>query len=320
MKSRESELSLISNIFLIATSIVTYNTIKNYSICKDFNNNHELTLVTPEIIKSKFSNKDIKRIQSLKLGKEILNFKKVMALNFDSEYLSILYNNLKSIKATESVILLKNLLLIPVGGYYKARKNKINVLKRLKKSVIDHELFHMATTIYNKKQNKAFVGFHQIDYKTKQDVGRGLNEGYTEVLTNRYFNTNNFSAHSYRVSKLFAGLLELIVGKEFMEKAYLKADLPSLITELEKYDTKENIMKFIYAWDYYIKYDMYKDSLLLFLPVKRKLRKNINECIRTIQESLIKWYSIKEKDEEKKELYSKVALHSILIKKYKKEY
>ena len=47
---------------------------------------------------------------------------------------------------------LSNLLGINIGGVYLPKKNKIIILKCLKKDVIDHELFHMASTIYDEKR------------------------------------------------------------------------------------------------------------------------------------------------------------------------
>lgn len=306
MDTQEKELNLFTQTFLIKVSDVTYNGVKNYKIYKNSNSKQVLTIETPRIIRANFTNNDYRRIQTLKLGNEILYFKKVMALNFDPKCLNILYTNLKNIEIKEKQILLM-CFIFSLGGYYIHKKNKIKILKRSKKDVLPHELFHMASSIYDKKHNKGFSGFLQIDWKTGHDIGNGLNEGYTELLTSRYFNIDDVTSDEYKTSKTFAFLLEKIVGQEFMEKSYLKANLPSLITELEKYDTIENIIRFIYAWDYYFKYSEYK-KLLLSTENKTKLKDNINECIKIIKHSLIKWYNTKEKNTEKQEFYLKYII------------
>ena len=72
-KFENDELSIITNIFIIAASIVIYNTKKNYKLYKEFNNKNKLTIQSPEVIKSSLNKDDNMRIKNLELGKEILH-------------------------------------------------------------------------------------------------------------------------------------------------------------------------------------------------------------------------------------------------------
>ncbi|MBR2832946.1 MAG: hypothetical protein IKE75_00650 [Bacilli bacterium] len=67
----------------------------------------------------------------------------------------------------------------------------------IERGVIFHELFHFAS--------------HPTNFK------RGLNEGYTEALTHRYFNKTKLA---YPDNVYYAIELEKIIGKDIMEKAY----------------------------------------------------------------------------------------------------
>lgn len=49
----------------------------------------------------------------------------------------------------------------------------------------------------------------------------------------------------YSREQIIAELVEEIVGQKVMKKSYFNADLDSLIQALTKYDTEENILKFL---------------------------------------------------------------------------
>lgn len=71
-----------------------------------------------------------------------------------------------------------------------------------------HELFHMASTVI--EDNTIFNGYLEEtvenleSFNTISERGRGLNEGYTELLSERYFN----SATQYDLERLFVKQLE----------------------------------------------------------------------------------------------------------------
>ena len=94
-------------------------------------------------------------------------------------------------------------------------------------------------------------------------IGLGLNEGYTELIANRYFSNqrtsrllkNNYDYkydlnEEYPLQVLIASKLEEIVGKTKMESLYLTANLHGLIKELEQYTSREQIDKFLSNMDF----------------------------------------------------------------------
>ena len=172
------------------------------------------------------------------------------------------------------------------SGKYKFKKNKIELIKYFKNSSINHELFHMATSFYDKNKKLEFCGFAQINLSKKEYIGCGLNEGYTELLSNRYFNEQiKFKAYSYQVCTFFASKLEEIVGKEKMEKLYMTADLYELYKYLNNFDDSCNIVTFIVVLDWMIKKVSYTNS------------KKYEKFYQLIECYLAKWYILKKKKE-----------------------
>ena len=148
----------LGKIIIFISYILTCTTITKYKIYKDFNNHSEIKILTPNKIKAIFKKEDKKRILSQNLGKEILNFKNVLEKNINKEELNLLFNNLKTLKTKEKIFFLRFFLLQFIGGNYNPKKNKINVLNFIKDEVINHELFHMATSVYDNKKKFAFCG------------------------------------------------------------------------------------------------------------------------------------------------------------------
>ncbi len=139
-----------------------------------------------------------------------------------------------------------------VLGSYRADKNRMLVSDDENEITIFHELFHMASTYYDFKTKTKYSGFCQ------NTIGKGINEGYTQLLTNR--NTEGFS-YFYLYETRIATMVEEIVGQEKMQKNYFTANLKGLIEELTKYISEEEVMKFIQALDFYQEYE-FETSLL----------------------------------------------------------
>lgn len=97
------------------------------------------------------------------------------------------------------------------------------------------------------------------------DLGRGLNEGYTQLLTERYFGSI-YGDKIYIFEVHFARMTEEIIGKSKMESLYLNANLNGLIDELKKFESKENIMRYICHLDFINKY--INDSNLFIMKKK----------------------------------------------------
>ena len=94
-----------------------------------------------------------------------------------------------------------------------------------------HELLHMTSSYISK--DKDVSGF-LTEIKTpfsKTKIGSLLNEGYTELLTKRYFKcTDN---EYYKKEVLLASRIEEFIGREEMEKAYFEGNLNYII---ERFD------------------------------------------------------------------------------------
>ena len=86
-----------------------------------------------------------------------------------------------------------------------------------------HELLHLSSLV-DDKQFKPF------------------NEGYTQLLTERYFNTNVGKTYPFQVCIMKT--IESILGKDYLEKEYFLGNLTQAIqNKLYEYESKENIVK-----------------------------------------------------------------------------
>ena len=240
----------------------------------------------PKVNYIKLNKKDINKIKKNTLGKELIKFRKKLYRNFKSENLNLLNNNIKTLKIKIKYIAPETLLSKFTSGEYKLKVNKIKLINSFKDKSLNHELFHMATSFYIKKLKLGFCGFQQINYLKNDAIGRGLNEGYTELLTKRYFNKQiEYKSYSYEICTFFAAKLEEIVGREQMEKFYINADLYGLYMYLLNFDNGSNIVTFIATLDYILVKVLFSNS------------KNYEDVFQLIECYLAKWYINKKKIE-----------------------
>lgn len=195
---------------------------------------------------------DIKRLDkkfNIQVETSINDFLKVMLSIFKEEDLPLLFSNLKTLSVKKyklnDYIFLKNF-----DAYYSSNVNTITIHKN-KLNVIYHELFHMASSFYNKDNQMIFTGFEQNNL-FKKGIGKALNEGYTQILTERYFSEK--LENVYNIEKSFAQVIEMIVGKEKMQSLYFRADLPGLINEFQNYCNNDEIIKLLNDLDILSKY------------------------------------------------------------------
>lgn len=165
---------------------------------------------------------------------------------------TLFYNNIKK-ASIESSDRINNLAIIyqlfgyRVGGM--CRENDILIFEKSTKKtqVLYHELMHLASCASN--SDLKIYGFcHMKKCFPKDCIGHGLNEGYTELLTQRYF-PDTVSFNAYLLERLLVKRLENIIGKDKMEQMYFKGNLLSLIKELEQYKTYEEIITFLRYFD-----------------------------------------------------------------------
>ncbi|MBQ9072476.1 MAG: hypothetical protein IJY25_04910 [Bacilli bacterium] len=203
------------------------------------------------ISERKFEIEKIRDKQSIpnKLRNDIDIFVNTMESKISKEKLQNLFSNIKWVK----IVLAKKLFYSQDLGYYNPVKNKI---KLFKKSLIYHELLHLSTN--DIEINDSSNGFlYELDDTI---IGEAINEGYTELLVGRYFKEKQelvkkeLKEEIYFYEKRFAYGLERIVGQEKMEKFYFDADLFSLINELKKYYSTEEVINFLVKIDFILRY------------------------------------------------------------------
>ena len=225
-------------------NIIKYNELRgNISLIKD---NKLKFLETKDFIKT---NKVYKENLNKKISniyrEKIMIFFSILEKKLPYCDFSNLNENIRNLKVKKRgnfdlYVILFDIVDLPApSSYYNIRKNQIVLDEAFEKDIM-HELLHMAS--FKKTDSYDYHGLSIYDKKDHILIGNALTEGYTELLTKRYFNGENGSY--YRETEL-ASLLEIIVGKQTMERAYFNADLMKLLNELSKYNEIDNTIDFI---------------------------------------------------------------------------
>ena len=248
-----------------------------------------------------YQNKEPNSIEK-KIDDDFAFFIKTITKEIPRENLNLFFNNYKTLKIYKSGIVRLHYSLLSrknVGALYDTIKNIIIVFPIISKhnfqsvkTTMYHEFFHMASTYYNKKNKRIFCGFSIAEYNSfgGASIGRGLNEGYTQIMAERYFNKDNIQQNlslNYLICTETLLFLEKIIGRQKMEGLYLNADFSGLIKELSQYESLENIFQFINSLDYILKQERTKKSI--------NLQKVLKEEVEKIGKFLIKCYINKEK-------------------------
>lgn len=226
----------------------------------------KFTIETPKILNKEYQ-KELDNVINNEIDEVIINFIKTIKQNQPKENLYLLSNNISTFRKNEESIIryIKNIILLTLTGYGKAggycqKKNVIVTINTSKypkkvqkyidqeqmKNILNHELLHLSSSARYEKTNmfsKMNSGFFQ--YSIGQiEIGRGINEGYTELLNERYFGEKGYTV-AYKYEMLITKIIELIIGKEKMENFYFNANLNGLIQELSKYSDIESVKEFI---------------------------------------------------------------------------
>lgn len=226
------------------------NILENITLLIKYSNNHPLAF--HKLKRKNFQNSVVTKYPSkLKTNtslqdnfeEAIARFKQVLLSYFTFQELTNFYHNLASLEVDFKNFRISNFLFNEhIVGVYKAQKNKIFITEDTFKSAIFHELFHMAST--RAEKDTIYSGFSYSSYDSV--LGKGLNEGYTELLNQRYFNPDNYA---YFYLTVIAANLEQIIGQKRMRYLYMTSNLGGLINDLRKYFSKEEILKFIASID-----------------------------------------------------------------------
>ena len=247
--------TILSTIVLSAACNYTVaKAFQGYTLRKDYRPKNITQVALPPELKEDYDSINILDIYKKDFGETIIKFATTLINRFPPEVLTNFYNNINTLKTKEGTFVIRNFL---VGnkavGRYDPKRNTIKIDGENEDITIFHELFHMASSIY--KDGIEYSGFCQINKKMGTNIGVGINEGYTELLAERYFGERDTRiTNSYQYQKFIVKQLEKIVGEEKMESLYFNSNLKGLIEELSQYDSEEEIMKFISNTDFLVKH------------------------------------------------------------------
>lgn len=220
-----------------------------------------------------------------KIKKTLENFLKIMNKNFSQEDLQILSCNIKTLKISAGDFKFENFLSpTSTTGAYSIKKNEIIIDMEEFSSTIYHELLHMSSSYY--KNGMFYSGFNRFGILSQLkliNIGKGIDECYTELLNRRYFVKDKDITASYKYQIFITSKLEEIITKTRMESLYLNADLEGLIDDLEKYINREEIMNFIYDMDFI--YKRLKENKILFID-----KKTVEDTLNRINLFIVKVY------------------------------
>lgn len=171
------------------------------------------------------------------------------------------------------------------SGTYLPLKNKITLYGNLNDCLevserLMHELLHMSS-------NKAKGLVAGLSISTVKDnlygtTGKGLDEGYTELLNSRYFAMQEYYS-GYRKEMILAAGIEKLIGKEKMLDDYFKYTLFDLLIELNEYtDSKQMSLDIINRIDKLNRAEDLEEQEKIFIDVKKdivslKRKKLIND-------------------------------------------
>ena len=234
----------------------------------------------------------------------ISDFYEILESYFEHCNLSSFYRNMKDLTITKKKRTLTERIEGLIKGVittaiYDERLNTIYIVDEKDqniRNIISHELLHMVTT--KKTEKVIFCGFYQF-YKDKATgIGYALNEGYTEYLNKKYFNKDE-EEDSYHNEQLIAQGIERIVGSKLMEELYFKADLKSLVDELAKYTSIENVMNLLKQFDSLHKKTIPEEDKE---SAYRELRKLVSAIYLEKQKQLLEQGKITEEDYKNRKL------------------
>lgn len=210
--------------------------------------------------------------------------------NISPKNLQIFYNNIKTAEFKKNVLMI----VLGLGGTYWGKTNKLTYTLD---SSFPHELIHLSSTIYDKENNTILSGFRQT--KGGADIGVGINEGYTELLTSRYYNKK---VKSYHFQVKFAKLFEFFFdNSKELEDLYFGANLPGLICHLEKYTAKDRVIQLLLDMDKI--YNYYHEFSSLPTATSTK-----------IQLELYQWFISKNTDSDKLKAFTDLLFQDKLVK------
>lgn len=240
-------------------------------------------------------------------GTDLLPYINKLRLYFFENDLKVGIDNLNNISVKR-----KHLLgLLGIKGFYDSNKNEMCYASS---KAVGHEVLHMFSTMYDEivaiydSKNKIILsGFSQT--KGSVSIGKGINEGYTELLASRIFNKNG-KVNCYHKEVKIARLLELFFDdSKDMSNMYFSCDLPGLIHHLEAFASRDEIMNFIQDVDCLYRYER---SAIGPIPTIKSVQAQL---------TLYDWFTKTNKDPKKLKKFEKIInednITSLIIKRKK---
>ena len=186
------------------------------------------------------------------------------------------YNNIQTLKIVKSdnsnIKKIEEAMYFCLGNYDNV-KNTINIFynPQNNKDTLHHELFHTSSADRKNKLNGFELNLEHDHLFIS--IGRGLNEGYTETLCNRYFKTRNEKAYP-KLQNLSILIERFYDNPKDMEADYFNACLINLISELSQKMTIEEAVDILVDIDYI---DEHPDDQNFYKKTYSKITKLYNK-------------------------------------------
>lgn len=213
------------------------NKIRNWKIAKEIPNNPK-----NHTMMAYFDKQNLNKLNSSKIPEELKeivvtfqNYIKENEINANLE--NIITCKINHITLENDILnYLKNLIsFFTSAGKYFSTTNTIN-LYSIKKDVLSHEFLHMVST-----QNPNKTGFRITTRFDNKQLGHGINEGYTELLNQRIFQSKtNGYPHNVKIAKLLETFFD---NQNELEKAYFTSNFDMLYLTFLNYGTKEEFFE-----------------------------------------------------------------------------
>lgn len=192
---------------------------------------------------------------------------------------------------------------------YDIFNNKIYAGKNIDDSIY-HELFH-AFTSYKKNALSTVSGFNYTNIHA--NIARRLNEGYTDLLMNRYFDIDV----AYMIEANIARKTEIILSEKNMQNFYASNNLYAIIKFLSKFSSEEEALTLTNSVD---KLGIYRNNIKKSIQIMNILS---NYLVDVYVNVLVEFYSQGKFDKEDiniffsifKEEFTKYAFYNDDIEK-----
>ena len=161
-------------------------------------------------------------------------------------------------------------------GAYIPEDNKILYYEN---ETIPHEFIHMSSTPLLKMTKDEYYSGFRFDYGARA-YQKGLNEGYTELLTRRIFYNENYNSDTaYKPIVYILRIFELLYAdKKYMERDYFLANYQSPIGNFVKYGSVEEYFKLMKYLDYFANTAVfYNEDVKVFKFLKEIIERTYDE-------------------------------------------